>query len=134
MGDFTKLEQKVIQWLGNKGKNQAIDFSIFPLTEDDDTQKLRELVHTLEELSDKGYVLLEDDYYVGSDSSVSFKYLNTAIELNPLKVKLSPLGREVFNELIAHPVIERYRIKWGVIISNLVSFILGGVLTYIIFK
>lgn len=67
------------------------------LREKDPINRIRELVFHIEKLEREGYITTDPEFYTESDH-MSFTYLNSAVELDEHRVRLSDAGRQLVGE------------------------------------
>lgn len=103
MNRFSRTEFQLINYLYNKETGVEAGASLreteFGLQEKDEISRIRELVFYIEKLEREGVLETDPDFYTESDH-MSFTYLNSAVEIDENKVRLSEEGRRLMYEHI----------------------------------
>jgi len=132
MKDLSKIEVSILVCLDKILTNdEDVKLAeIDELVETDEILKIRELVYHLDLLSQKEYIEVEEDYYAENES-VTFNYVNSAVEIDTTKIKLAEKGLEKLREhkLSKIPLSERTIFT---VITYILTFILGMISMYII--
>lgn len=103
MERFSKTEYMILKLLyereASPDEEGAPLIERLELREKDEITQIRELVFYVEKLEREGFLITEPGFYTESDH-MSFTYLNSAVELDESRIRLSDTGRTVIqNEL-----------------------------------
>lgn len=132
MKDLSKIEVSILVCLDKILTNdEDVKLAeIGELVETDEILKIRELVYHLDLLSQKEYIEVEEDYYAENES-VTFNYVNSAVEIDINKIRLTEKSLEKLreHELSKTPLSERTIFT---VITYILTFVLGMMSMYII--
>lgn len=98
MNRFSRTEFLLLNYLYNKetgaGRGSNLMQTDLNLHEKDEINRIRETVFYVEKLEREGFLETDPEFYTESDH-MSFTYLNSAVELNEERIRLSGEGREL---------------------------------------
>ncbi len=111
MNRFTKTELLLLNHLYQKetGADTAPTLleAELDLQESDEISRIRELVFYIEKLEREGVLETDAEFYMESDH-MSFIYLNSAVELDESRVRLSDEGRSLITQYMASGKTSRF--------------------------
>lgn len=103
MNRFSRTEFQLINYLYNREMGLEATAMLLNtelgLQEKDEISKIREVVFYIEKLEREGILETDPDFYTESDH-MSFTYLNSAVELDEDKVRLSDEGRRQMGDYL----------------------------------
>jgi len=111
MNRFSRTEFLLLNHLYQKeteaGIMPALLETDLDLQESDEISRIRELVFYIEKLEREGVLETDPEFYMESDH-MSFTYLNSAVELDESRVRLSDEGRRLITQYMASGKTSRF--------------------------
>ena len=107
MNRFSKTEFQLINYLYTREKAAENETGVslleteLGLQEKDEIKRIREVVFYVEKLEREGVLETDPGFYTESDH-MSFTYLNSATELDEVKIRLSEEGRRLITEFMGY--------------------------------
>lgn len=96
MNRFSRTEFLIVEYFYQKeiaaGAMPPLLQADLELQETDEISRIREIVYHVEKLEREGVLETDPDFYLESDH-MSFTYLNSAVELDESRIRLSDEGR-----------------------------------------
>lgn len=144
MAEITKLQIKILEDLYRRdieSEEVILTAGKYVLVEKDPIMKIRELVYNIEKMDALNYVDLDLNYFVESDF-VSFEYMNSAVELEEKRIRISSLGiayiearrqtrlKKVYNFMknwFNRQFVDR---PYKLALTHIISFILGALVMW----
>ncbi len=112
MNRFSRTEFLLMNYLYNKNNGTGTQPRLLEmdlnLREKDEISKIRELVSYVEKLEREGFIETDPEFYTESDH-MSFTYLNSAVELNEERIRLSHEGHQLIIDYMGSGAFARFR-------------------------
>lgn len=120
MNRFSRTEFQLIDYLYKRELGATAGTSLLDaeleLQEKDEINRIREIVFYVEKLEREGLLETDPDFYTESDH-MSFTYLNSAVELNEDRIRLSDEGRRLISEHTGAVTVGRFSRAYGLIMN-----------------
>lgn len=143
MRDIEKVQKKILKDLYKRDiklMEVKINTDSYILKESDEITKVRELIFHIDKLIEYDLIIALDNYYIESDK-MSFKYMNSGVEIIENRINISALGIKYIEGYFSGGVSFDDNIiknKFGIsiwsIFSHIVALLLGMLLMFIVMK